>query len=84
MKKLILNGRVFAGSLASCTVSQRIEVTGKPIGTKVGVSKTGFLVGNDASLKEAASNGNISEIGAWQRTTKFFIITWSVTKVYGN
>jgi hypothetical protein len=84
MKKLILLGFLFVGTLSACTLSQRIEVTGQPIGSKTGVAKTGFLVGNDASLKAAAANGNISTIGAWERTTKFFIVTWTVTKVYGN
>jgi hypothetical protein len=84
MKKMIFLGLVFVGSLSSCMVSQRLELTGQPIGTKTGVSKTGPFVGNDASLKAAAAAGDISVIGAWQRTTKWFVITWTVTKVYGN
>lgn len=84
MKKNFFLGLLFVSILSSCTVSQRIELTGQPIGTKTGISKTGPFVGSDASLKAAAAAGDISVIGAWQRTTKVFIISWTVTKVYGN
>lgn len=84
MKKMILLGLVVVGSLSSCTISRQVELTGQPIGTKTGIAKVGPFVGTDASIKAAAAMGGISEIGAWERTTKVFFITWTVTKVYGN
>jgi hypothetical protein len=84
MKKLIFIGLIAAGSLSSCVISHNVQLTGQPIGTKTGVSKVGPFVGKDGSVKAAAQNGGITTIGALERTTKVFIIPWTITRVYGN
>jgi hypothetical protein len=84
MKKLLFAGFISASMLSSCVISHNVELTGQPIGTKVGVSKVGPFIGKDSSVKAAAENGKITTIGAWERTTKVFLITWTVTRVYGN
>ncbi len=84
MRKLIFIGLLSACTFSSCVVSHSVGLTGQPIGTKTGVSKVGPFMGKDASLKAAAEQGNITTIGGWERTTKFFIIPWTVTRVYGN
>ncbi len=83
MRKILLTLGVFAG-MSSCMVSRSYQLTGEPIGEKVGVAKSKIFGNSDTSIKTAAANGGIKLIGAVEITTKFFFIPVTKTKVYGN
>ncbi len=84
MKK-VLFGLGVLGVLASCTVSQTIQLTGEPIGTKTGVAKSKIIGNSDTSIKAATDNGGIKVIGAVEVTTKVYLIFPVIkTTVYGN
>jgi hypothetical protein len=74
----------FAGLFTSCMVSQTYQLTGEPLGEKVGVARSSIIGNSDTSIKTAADNGGIKVIGAVEMTTKVFFFTFSKTKVYGN
>jgi hypothetical protein len=80
---------IFVGSLmmlmSSCTIYHGIQITGNPMGTKEGKAATKFLsLSQDISVKKAAENGKIKSIGAVEIKQKYFILPWTVTKVYGE
>ncbi len=84
LKNFLIAGAV-AFSLSSCMISQSYQVTGAPIGNKEGVAKSKIIGNSDFSIKKAAENGNITEIGAVQHTYKTFLIfPIYTTRVYGN
>ena len=83
MKKLLFMAGV-AIIASSCTISQTDQLTGQPIGSKVGVAKSSIIGNSDASVKAAADNGKIAVIGAVEITTKIFIFPVTKTKVYGE
>jgi hypothetical protein len=83
MKKIIYIS-LLALTASSCTVSRVYQLTGQPIGSKTGVAKSKIIGNSDTSLKKASENGNITVIGAAEITTKFFIFTFTKTKVYGE
>ena len=83
MKKIIYIS-LLALTAGSCTISRDYNLTGQPIGSKIGVAKSKIIGNSDTSLKKAAENGNITVIGAVERTTKIFFFTFTKTKVYGE
>jgi hypothetical protein len=83
MKKIIYIS-LLALTAGSCTISRVYNLTGQPIGSKTGLAKSKIIGNSDTSLKKAAENGNITVIGAVERTTKRFIFTFTKTKVYGE
>ena len=83
LKKSIYVGLLAIG-LGSCVVSQSYQLTGQPVGTKVGVAKTTFK-NRDYTVRTAAKNGKIETIGAVEiRVSMFLIITFFKTTVYGE
>jgi hypothetical protein len=53
--------------IASCSVVMPVAATSNPVGTRVGTSKAVgylgvFFFNQDASIQQAAKNGNISKI----------------------
>jgi hypothetical protein len=83
MRKIVLTLGVLVG-MSSCMVSRSYQLTGEPIGEKVGVAKSKIIGNSDTSIKTAAANGGIKVIGAVEVTTKLFIFPITKTKVYGN
>lgn len=83
MRKIVLALGVLAG-MNSCMVARSYQLTGEPIGEKVGVAKSKIIGNSDTSIKTAAANGGIKVIGAVEITTKIFIFPITKTKVYGN
>jgi len=83
MKKLFFMAGV-AIIASSCMVSQSYQLTGQPIGSKVGMAKSKIIGDSDTSVKAAADNGKITVIGAVEVTTKVFIFPITKTKVYGE
>lgn len=83
MKKLFFISALALG-LGSCTISRTYQLTGEPMGTKVGVAKSKIIGDSDTSIKSAAKKGNITVIGAVEMTTKIFIFPITKTIVYGN
>jgi hypothetical protein len=83
MKKLCIISALALG-LGSCTISRTYQLTGEPMGTKVGVAKSKLIGDSDTSIKTAAKKGNITVIGAVEMTTKIFIFPITKTIVYGN
>lgn len=83
MKKILFMAGV-AFMFTSCTISQSYQLTGEPIGTKVGLAKSKIIGDSDTSIKKAAENGKITKIGAVEITTKIFIFPITKTKVYGE
>jgi hypothetical protein len=72
-------------SLGACTVSQSYQITGKPVGTKVGVSQTKpFAKAQDYTIRTAVKNGNIKTVGAVQVTQKIVFIPTFKTTVFGE
>ena len=71
MKKIIYVS-LLALTAGSCTISRDYNLTGQPIGSKIGVAKSKIIGNSDTSLKKAAENCNITVIGAVERTTKIF------------
>lgn len=82
--KLLVMFSAVAFLLASCTVERTYQLTGAPIGTKTGVSKSSIIGDSDFSISTAAKNGKITKIGAVEITTKVFIFPKVITKVYGE
>lgn len=66
---------------SSCTLYHSYEVTGAPIGTKTGVSKSSAFGTGDFGIKAAAANGKITTIGAVETVTKSYVIV-ALTKTY--
>jgi len=66
MKKIIilLSAAVVMSTATSCSVNRPLSVSAAPIGTRVGVSKTGVLFGGiknkNFGIAEAAHNGKIT------------------------
>lgn len=83
MKKLFFISALALG-LGSCTISRTYQLTGEPMGTKVGVAKSKIIGDSDTSIKAAAKKGNITVIGAVEMTTKVFFFPITKTIVYGN
>ncbi|MEY4604340.1 MAG: TRL-like protein family [Bacteroidota bacterium] len=83
MKKLFIISALALG-LGSCTISRTYQLTGEPLGNKVGVAKSKLIGDSDTSIKTAAKKGNITVIGAVEMTTKIFIFPITKTIVYGN
>ena len=84
MKKLLLLTGIVA-TFSSCTIYRDYQLTGEPIGTKTGISKSKVLGNSDYSINKAAENGDITTIGAVEITSKiFFLFPVTTTKVYGN
>ena len=77
-------GLLFAGGISSCTVAVNHQVTGNPIGTKVGVAKSKVFGNSDYSIQAAAKNGKITKIGSVDITTKIFIFPIVKTTVTGE
>ena len=84
VKKVFLAG-VIGLFLGSCTVYQTYQITGKPVGTKVGVAKTSlFGKTQDFTIRTAAKNGKITTIGAVQVTQKIVLVPIFKTVVFGE
>lgn len=86
IKKFLLIGGLSVLMSTSCMLSQEYQLTGKPIGTKVGVAKSSWLLSGEFGVKDAAKNGGITKIGAVEITVKHFAIVFNrcTTKVYGE
>ncbi len=84
-KKLLLAIGIASLLFSSCTVYHSYQVTGSPIGTKTGVSKSNAYGTGDFGIKKAATNGKITTVGAVETVTKSYIIV-AITKtfVYGE
>ncbi len=79
MKRItaIVAGLVFAGSLASCSVTSPVNATSNPVGTKVGTAKGNCWFGAlcfkvDNSIKTAAKNGGVTRIATVDHKTKIY------------
>lgn len=85
MKKLLLSLGVAAAMLSSCTVYHSVDVTGSAIGTKEGKTTLGPFGSKAFGMKAAAEKGKIETIGAYETTTKLYLIFPVTTlKVYGE
>lgn len=72
-------------TVSSCTSVRNYQITGQPIGTKTGISKSKVFGNSDSSIKAAAENGGITVIGAVETTAiTYFLIPIYKTKVYGE
>jgi hypothetical protein len=84
MKKALILCAGMALWLSSCTISHTLNITGAPMGTKVGVAKSSVSETGDYGLKAAAKNGGINKIGAYEVKIKVFIFMRTTTTVYGQ
>ena len=85
IKKLAIILGVSSVMMTSCVISQSYQLTGNPIGTKTGVSKSNIFGTGDYSIKTAANKGKIDKIGAVEVTVKTYVFGFqTITKVYGE